>query len=118
MADGSWTLAVLDGDGVLIAWEIVDDEALWVRSKTRFPVPNNCDLALKRYRLVEWRPGKSRFEPIVHRKEAAKENSEADVELSTADIAGMILSLNRDAKLSSEDDEKLTAFLNSLDGRR
>ncbi len=117
MADGSWTLAVLDGDGVLIAFEIVDDEALWVRSKTRHPVPDNCDLALKRYRLVEWRPGKCRFEPLIHAKDVSAENAAAELAFSTLDIARMISHLNRDGKVSLADETKLADFLQSMDGQ-
>ncbi len=112
MADGSWTLAVLDETGVLTGFEIVHDEALWVRSKTRFPVPDNCDLAIgKRYRLVEWRPGKCRFEPIVHAKDAGAENNTDKIAFPQAAIVRAALGIG-----TGEDMTKLKEWLRSFDG--
>lgn len=75
----SFTLAILDADQILRGFEQVATSEEWVHSKERFPVPPECDLAVDRYRLVQFKPGKFRFEAIRHEKDEAVENLQADI---------------------------------------
>lgn len=106
---GEWTLAVLEG-GVLVGFETVTDELLWVQSATRFPVPNGCDLALKRYKLVEWRPGKWRFDPINHRKDVGAENLTAEIRIVPV-LARIVAGAPR-----ADDASLLAEYMSTFDG--
>jgi hypothetical protein len=117
MAEGKFTNAILDDDGVLIGFETVTDELLHVRSANRYPWPNNePDLAPKRYRLVrDTSTGKEKFTPIVHDKDEPEENVAPSVQVNPAFVARALLKLNSGKKLTKADERKLKEYLNSFD---
>lgn len=107
----TWTLAVLDADQVLRGFEQVDSADKWVRTKDRFPVPDNCDLAIGRYRLVPSSPGKWKFVAIRHDKDSPVENLQADVDIIPV-LARLVA-----GKGSAFDREKLAAYLQTVDAQ-
>lgn len=111
MENKTFTLAVLDEASILVGYEKVASADKWVHTKNRYPVPNGCDLAVGRYRLMPSAPGKFKFEPIRHEKDAAVENLQADVNIIPvlARIAG--------GKASDFDRKKLEAYLQTLDAQ-
>lgn len=115
MADGKWTLAVLNKDGVLQSFETVTDELLWVRSEGRFPVPDACDLALKRYHLVRAPNGKERFEPIMHVKDEGAENNAASIPI-TKILTRSVMMLAAGEAVRADDQRALAEWLTTFDG--
>lgn len=77
----SLTLAILDEAQILRGFEQVDSREKWVHTKDRYPVPPGCDLGVGRYRLVQFMPGKFRFEALVHDKDGAVENLQKDINI-------------------------------------
>lgn len=122
MANQTYRLAVLGAwgghDNVLVDYETVTDELLWVRSDGRFPVPENCDLPVKRYQLRKNKiSGKEAFYPIVHEKDAAEENVKPSVQVNPGFVARALLALNSGEKLSEQDEAKLKEWLSSVDAQ-
>lgn len=115
MAEGTFTLAVLDEDGVLQGFETVADELLMVPTETRQPVPNGCDLAPLRYRRV-MRGGKYLFEPIVHRKDFGAENDAKDHAFPRGALARVTLALATGGRPHDGDVAALIAYCTTFDG--
>lgn len=116
MAEGQYKLAVLDDAGVLVGWEFVDDELLWVPSPNRYPVALNADNALKRYRLVINKAnGKGMFLPIVHEKDGADENVSPSVSVNPVFVAEALLELHETGKLDDASVKTCRDFLKSYD---
>lgn len=118
----TYRLAVLETyaghESVLVDFKTVDDELLWVRSDGFFPVPDNCDLPVKRYQLRRNTiNGKEAFWPIVHEKDAAIENDKPGVTVNPGFIARALLKLNSGGKLSPADERKLNEYLVSMDAQ-
>jgi hypothetical protein len=122
MAQGQWTLGVLGAWGghenVLVEYRVVTDPLLWVRAEGVFPVPENCELPLKRYQLRrDLKTGKEAFWPIVHKKDAAEENAAASVVVNPAFVADALLKLNKGEKLSAASEKVLADYLASMDAQ-
>lgn len=113
-------IAILNADGVLVGRinNPTDDE--WKEAPPRFRFVNGFDNALHRYKLAEWKPGRFRFEAIVHAKDTAEENLEGSPKI-LAPIARMLLNaagrhVYRDRD-NLDDLDRLEAFLKSLDAK-
>lgn len=105
-------------ESVLVDFTTVDDELLWVRSDGYFPVPDNCDLPVKRYQLRRNKiTGKEAFWPIVHEKDAAEENDAPSATVNPAFMARALLKLSNGGKLSKADERKLNEYLASMDAK-
>lgn len=112
----SYTLAILDEDQVLRGFETVDAAEKWIHTKDRFPVPDGCDLAVARYRLVEHRPGKFRFVAIEHGMDEAAENDAASVNVLAA-LTRSVLALVAGGKPREKDVGRLTLWLGTIDAK-
>lgn len=112
--ESNYMVALLDDNGVLIGTKTCTKEE-WVHTKNTFPVPYGCDLALKRYKLQEWSPGKFRFEPIIHPRDGAKENHQLIAPI-VGPLARIVMSQARGVSPKSEDLDKVSAFLQTFDG--
>ncbi len=118
----TYRLAVLERyaghENVLVDFTTVDDELLWVRSDGFFPVPDECDLPVKRYQLRKNTiNGKEAFHAIVHERDAAEENAAPGVAVNPGFIARALLKLNNGGKLSAPDQRKLEEYLKSMDAQ-
>lgn len=118
MAEGTFTVAILDEGGVLQGFETVTDELTWsLPTETRHPVPNGCDLAPKRYRRVmNPKNGKYVFEPIVHAKDFGVENDAAEHAFPRGALARVTLALATRQKPSDADVGLLIAYCTTFDG--
>lgn len=118
----TYRLAVLERyaghENVLVDFKTVDDELLWVRSDGFFPVPDECDLPVKRYQLRKNTiNGKEAFYAIVHEKDAAEENNAPSVTVNPGFIARALLNLSNGGKLNAADERKLKEYLVSMDAQ-
>lgn len=118
----TYRLAVLDKwaghESVLVDYTTVDDELLWVRSDGFFPVPDNCDLPVKRYQLRKNKiTGKESFWPVVHERDEAVENTAPSSTVNPAFMARALLKLSSGGKLSKADERKLNEYLASMDAK-
>jgi len=105
-------------DNVLVDYMTVDDALLWVRADGVFPVPDECDLPVKRYQLRKNTiNGKEAFYAIVHEKDAAEENTAPGVTVNPGFIARALLKLNNGGTLSAPDQRKLEEYLKSMDAQ-
>ncbi len=105
-------------ENVLVDFTTVDDELLWVRSDGFFPVPDNCDLPVKRYQLRKNKiTGKEAFVAVVHEKDEAVENTQAGVHVNPAFMARALLALNSGKTLNKADQRKLEEYLKTMDAK-
>lgn len=111
-------LAILDEAQILIGFETVDKPEKWVHTKDRFPVPDGCDLAVGRYQLKQYMPGKYRFEAIRHDKDGAVENLQADINIIPVLARIVATLLASGASASDFDRDQLAAYLKTLDAQR
>ncbi len=105
-------------ESVLVDYTTVDDELLWVRSDGFFPVPDNCDLPVKRYQLRKNKiTGKESFWPVVHERDEAEENTAPSATVNPAFIARALLNLSQGKTLSKADQRKLEEYLKTMDAK-
>ena len=105
-------------DNVLVDYMTVDDALLWVRADGVFPVPDECDLPVKRYQLRKNTiNGKEAFYAIVHEKDAAEENTAPGVTVNPKFMARALLNLSNGGKLNAADERKLKEYLVSMDAQ-
>lgn len=112
----TYNLAVLDDRQILRGFEQVESVDKWKQTKDRFPVPDECDLAIGRYALVEFRPGKFRFEALQHRKDGADENNAEGINALAA-AARSIIALAGGGKPSTADIGRLVVWLGTYDAK-
>lgn len=109
-------LAVLDDDGVLIGRVDNPTDAQWTKARPECRFVNGFDNALHRYRLVEWKPERFRFEPVVHEKDQAKENSELLAPI-VAPLARVVLALAKNKPTRKDDLDELVSYLKTFDAK-
>lgn len=103
-------IALIDENAVLIGRNEAPSDEEWQKAKPHVRFENGFDNALMRYRLVQWRPDKWRFEPIVHVKDDAQENLATEIRIVPvlARIVG--------GAPQSGDDHALAEYLRTFDG--
>ena len=114
-SNASRMLAVTDGDGVLIDRVSSPTDAQWNASAKELRFEHGFDNALHRYRLVEFKPDRFRFEPVGHPKDEAKENHELIAPI-VGPLARIVLALGTNKPVRQDDLDKVAAFLNTFDG--
>lgn len=77
----SRTIAILDSAAVLTGRIEAPTDEEWENAPPHLRFESGFDNALKRYRLVQWKPGKWRFEPIVHAKDGGEENVKSEIRI-------------------------------------
>lgn len=115
-ATNARALAVLDDDGVLIGRVDNPTDAQWTKARPECRFVNGFDNALHRYRLVEWKPERFRFEPVVHEKDQAKENSELLAPI-VAPLTRVVLALAKNKPTRKDDLDELVSYLKTFDAK-
>ena len=109
-------IAILDADGVLVGRVENPSDAEWSKARPECRWANGFDNALHRYKLAEWAPGRWRFEPIAHAKDAAGENLEGSPKI-LAPLARAVVALASGQTPTTSDLGKLVDFLKSFDAQ-
>lgn len=108
-------IAKIDMDNILVGRVVAPSDAEWDAAAPELRFPNGFDNALHRYRLVEHAPDKWRFEPIIHAKDAPKENHDAVAPI-VSPLARIVLALATNQAMRQDDIDKVAAFLGTFDG--
>lgn len=109
-------IAILAEDGTLIGRIAAPASVEWDAYPIQCRFENGFDNALGRYRLIEHEPGRWRFEPINHARDAAKENEAVFAQIA-GPLARIVWGLARDrVAIRAEDVDALAEFINSSDG--
>lgn len=109
-------IAILDDDGVLVGRVDGPTDAEWNKAPPELRFVNGFDNALHRYRLVEWKPGRFRFEPVVHEMDQAKENSQLLAPI-VAPLTRVVLALAMNKPTRKNDLDELVAYLKTFDAK-
>lgn len=115
MAAKKRMIASLDKDGVLIGRVVDPTDAQWEAAAPHCRFPNGFDNALNRYALVQWRPGRWRFEPLFHKKERAAENHDGDLQMSVGELASMVWAITAGVEMTKAQKKRLALFVASHD---
>jgi hypothetical protein len=109
-------IAIVDADGVLIGKVQGPTDSEWNKAPAELRFENGFDNAFHRYRLAEWKPGRFRFEPVLHAKDSAAENAEGSPKI-LAPIARAVVALASAQTPAASDVGKLVDFLKSFDAQ-
>ena len=109
-------IAILNADAVLVGRVDSPSEVEWNKAPPELRFPNGFDNALHRYRLVQWAPGRFRFEPIAHAKDTAEENHEGSPKI-LAPLARAVVALASAQTPAAGDVGKLVDYLKSFDAK-
>ena len=108
-------LAVFDSEGVLVGRNGMPTDEEWDAAPARCRFPHGFDNAVGRYKVVEYEPGRWRFEPIVHARDEKKENIELLAPI-VGPLARVVFALSTKGPTRQEDIDALAAFLTTFDG--
>jgi len=109
-------IAILDDDGVLVGRVDGPTDAEWNKAPPERRFVNGFDNAPNRYKLAEWKPGRFRFEPIVHEKDQAAENSELLAPI-VAPLTRVVLALAKNKPTRKDDLDELASYLKTFDAK-
>jgi hypothetical protein len=109
-------IAILNAEGVLIGRIDGPTDAEWEKAKPERRFVNGFDNALHRYRLAEWKPGRWRFEAVVHEKDQALENLENAPQV-LAPLARAVIALASEQTPAGSDVGKLVDYLKTFDAK-
>lgn len=110
-------LAVVDKDMVLVDRISSPTQEQWDAAPEHTRFEHGFDNRLKAYRLVEWKPGRWRFEPIVHEKDKGRENPALHGDtFPVGAIARVVLATGQGRKANQQDLNAVAAFCQTFDG--
>jgi hypothetical protein len=109
-------IAILNAEGVLIGRIDGPTDAEWEKATPERRFVNGFDNALHRYRLAEWKPGRWRFEAVVHEKDQALENLGNDPQI-LAPLARAVIALASGQTPAGGDVGKLVDYLKTFDAK-
>ena len=109
-------IAVLDPKGVLVGRNDAPTDEEWNAAPEHLRFEHGFDNALKRYKLMQWKPGRWRFEAIVHRNDEGAENEAADKHFPKGALARAVFSLSIGEAVSDRDRGLISDYLATFDG--
>jgi hypothetical protein len=109
-------LAVLNADGLLVGRIDNPTDDQWANATPECRFVNGFDNALHRYKVVQWQPGRWRFEPVTHAKDQPVENLESAPQV-LAPLARAVIAIASAQTPAASDVGKLADYLKTLDAK-
>lgn len=109
-------LAMFDSAGVLVGRNDMPSDEEWDAAHEKQRFPNGFDNAVNRYRIVEHKPGRWRFEAITHALDKGAENTKDESSVIPL-LVRCVLQIGNRAPVDTKDFDKLESFLATFDAK-